>query len=220
MPLKVGAIAAIAGALAVIVGTMLHPMGADPADALAAFTEYAADDHWVTSHLTQFFGFALMFIGLLAVRDLIRNETAEWMVELGKVSGICALTAVAMLQAVDGIALKVMVDNWSNAPLDQKSNAFMAAFAVRQIEIGLASFMAILFGVTAVFFGSAIAWSKHLPTWLGWIGVVGGLGTTVGGLLFAYSGFSTTAMNFGMAFNLVAILWMIAVGVVLWRKNK
>jgi hypothetical protein len=219
IPPKVGAVAAIAGALVLTLGTMLHPVDADPGDALAAFTEYAADAHWVATHLTQYLGVALMFIGLVTVRDAIQHEPAGWIARLGVVFGVSALTIAAALQAVDGIALKVMVDSWSSAPLDQKQNAFMAAFAVRQIEIGLASFMGVLFGVTVILCGLAIAWSKGFPAWLGWGGAIGGLGTVAGGLLSAHTGFSTIAMNVAMPFNLVIVIWMILVGVVLWRRN-
>ena len=40
---------------------------------------------------------------------------------------------------------------------------------MRQIEIGLASFMGVLFGVTVILCGLAIAWSKRIPG-LAWLG--------------------------------------------------
>ncbi len=49
---KVGGISAMAGAILLFVGTYLHPLGADPHDLVAAFTEYALDPLWVASHLT------------------------------------------------------------------------------------------------------------------------------------------------------------------------
>ena len=219
VPARVGAVTAIAGALALLVGTMLHPMAADPADALAAFTEYAADSHWVSSHLTQFLGVALMFVGLVALRDTIQNHSTEWVARLGMLFGVCALPVAAALQATDGVALKLAANNWSNAPLDQKQSAFMAALAVRQIEIGLASYMALLFGVSVSLSGLAVAGSKEFPRWLGWVGVIGGVGSVGGGLLSAYTGFSTTEMTVAMPFNLVVVIWMILVGVILWRRK-
>ena len=60
------------------------------------------------------------------------------------------------LQAVDGVALKVMVDTWAGAPENEKSMLFQGAFAVRQIEIGLASLMTLLFGVTVMIYGIAL----------------------------------------------------------------
>jgi hypothetical protein len=218
VPPRVGAVAAIAGALALLVGTMLHPMAADPADALAAFTEYAADPHWVSSHLTQFIGVALMFVGLVALRDTIQAQPTEWLARLGMLFGACALAVAATLQAVDGVALKLAVTNWSNASLEQKQSAFMAALAVRQIEIGMASYMALLFGASVSLSGLAVARSKEFPRCLGWVGVMGGVGSVAGGLLSAYTGFSTTEMTVAMPFNLVVVVWMILVGVILWRR--
>lgn len=42
---RLGAIAALLGALLLMLGTLLHPMQAPPWDAAAAFAEYATDHH-------------------------------------------------------------------------------------------------------------------------------------------------------------------------------
>ena len=167
VPRKIGSVSAIVGALVLMIGTMLHPLGADPGDHLAAFTEYAADDGWVVSHLCQFVGVALMFIGLVAVHDTLREGPVAWLAYVGVLAGMAALTLTAALQAVDGIALKAMVDIWASAAEEQKQAAYFAALAVRQIEIGAASFMAILFGATFVLFGAAVDKSVVYPRWLG-----------------------------------------------------
>ena len=51
---------------------------------------------------------------------------------------------------------------------------------MRQIEIGLASFLSVLFGLTIVAFGIALLVSRQFPKWLGWLGLVGGLGNSRG----------------------------------------
>ena len=217
IPLKLGAVAAVAGAIVLMAGTMLHPLGADPGDPVAAFTEYVADDLWVGSHLSQFLGVALMFAGLVALNDSLKDESYAWLANLGVFVGVAALAITAVLQAVDGIALKIMVDDWASASEEGKESAFQAALAVRQIEIGVASFMAILFGATFVLFGAAVVKSGLYPRWLGWLGIGGGAGTITGGLLVAFNGFSVTAMNVAMPFNLILVIWMIAIGVHMWR---
>ena len=52
-----------------LVGTYLHPMGADPSEPVAAFTEYAADHSWVASHLMQLSGIAGMVAALLFLTE-------------------------------------------------------------------------------------------------------------------------------------------------------
>jgi len=63
------------------------------------------------------------------------------------------------LQAVDGVALKVMVDKWAASASTEKPIFLQSAFAVRQIEIGLASMTSIFFGVTVSLYGVAVGWT-------------------------------------------------------------
>jgi hypothetical protein len=65
-----------------------------------------------------------------------------------------------------------------------------------------ASYMALLFAVPVSPSGLAVAESKEFPRWLGWVGVTGRIGSIVGGLLSAYTGFSTTERTVAMPFNL------------------
>jgi len=69
---RIGATCAITGSVLLFVGTYLHPMGADPNQAVAAFTEYAADHLWVASHLTQLAGVSLMVAALLLLAQQLR----------------------------------------------------------------------------------------------------------------------------------------------------
>ena len=120
------------------------------------------------------------------------------------------------LQAVDGIALKLMVNAWA-AETTEKSAVFQATFAVRQVEIGLASVLSLVFGVTVTVYGTAM-WSGNLyPKWLTGIAVLGGVPTVVAGVILAHSGFSSLYMSVSMPASSVLLVWMVAVGVLLWR---
>lgn len=129
-----------------------------------------------------------------------------------------ALLPLQILQAVDGVALKFMVDRWAMSSPPQRDLVFEAAVGVRQIEIGLASLMSVTFGLTVFAFGVALAFSQY-PRWLGWIAVVGGLATVCGGVVLAYTGFSALAMGVSMPASIVLLIWMVAVGTVLWRAD-
>jgi hypothetical membrane protein len=112
---RIGAICAIGGSVLLLVGTFLHPMNADPHDSVAAFTEYAADQLWVASHLTQLAGVALMMAALVILAKQLEAECGVWS-RLGAGGAIASVAVAAALQAVDGVALKVMVDTWASAP--------------------------------------------------------------------------------------------------------
>lgn len=216
--LRVGGIAAISGALLLFLSTLLHPLEADPNDPVAAFQEYAGDNLWVASHLGQFLGIAVLVVGLfILTRWLVDTEASFW-ARVGAAGATATLTLMAALQAVDGIALKVMVDAWVAAPPSEKPMAFQAALAVRQIEIGLASMVGLVFGITTAIYGLVVARCGRLPTWLGWVAVGAGILTALAGIVMAYTGFSELAMNLSMPASFVLILWVITIGILMYRR--
>ena len=56
---------------------------------------------------------------------------------LTEVTGAAAIAVTAVLQAVDGVSIKAIVDMWAHAPTTDPSALFAAAQAVRQVEIGM-----------------------------------------------------------------------------------
>ncbi len=212
-------VAAIGGALLLFVGTLLHPSGADPNDALAAFTEYADDQLWIASHLTQLLGVAMMVGALVHLSRILATGSASGWAWLGAAGAIASLAAAAALQAVDGIALKIMVDAWAEAAEPDRTTLFYAAYGVRQIEVGLASIMSLLFGLTVGVYGVALIADRSFARWLGWLAIIGGIPTAVAGVVMAYTGFSGLAMAIIMPSSSLLLIWMIALGVLLWRRD-
>jgi hypothetical protein len=214
---KLGAVAAIAGALSLFVGTLLHPLNADPNDPLAAFAEYAADRPWVASHLMQLIGVLLMVFALVLLSRLMAGGHGSGWAHIGVVGAGASLAVAAALQAVDGVALKVMVDRWAAASATEKGMLFYAAFGVRQIEVGLASILSLLLGITVTIYGAALVLDHNFPRWLGWLAIVGGIPTALAGILMAYTGLSGVAMVINMSASAVLLVWIIAVGIWMWR---
>lgn len=203
---KVGLILAIFGAGLLLTGTYLHPMGADPNVPVAAFTEYAADTHWVASHLLQLFGAGLLIAALvLCSRKLDDGPAAAWTPVVRTGAG-ASLAMAAALQAMDGVALKVMVDNWAAAAEPEKTSLFHATFAVRQIEVGLASMSSLLFGLTVLVYGIALVIDQQFPRWLGALAIASGIPTAISGIVIAYTGFSDLAMLINMPASLLLIV--------------
>ena len=212
-----GSVGAIAGAFLLMITTALHPLDADPNDAEAAFAEYAADSLWVASHLGQFVAIAVLSVGLVALAPTVGGGRASAWARIG-VLGVSASVAVAAaLQAVDGVALKLAVDRWALASGEARMLAFEAAFAVRQVEIGFASLLSLIFGLTVSVFGVALLLSPRFSSWSGWLGLVGGGGTVAAGIAQAYTGFSSLAMSLNMPATLLLLIWAVVTGVRLWH---
>ncbi len=217
--LRGASVAAIGGALLLFGGTVLHPSGADPNDAVAAFSEYADDQWWIASHLTQLLGIALIVCALIQLSRLLASGSARGLAWIGAAGSIASLAIAAALQAVDGIALKMMVDSWAAAAEPDKTTLFYAAYGVRQIEVGLASIMSLLFGLTVCVYGVAVISDRSFVTWLGWLAIIGGISTAIAGVVIAYTGFSGLAMSINMPSSLLLLIWMIALGILFWHRD-
>ena len=214
----VGLIVAILGAGLLLIGTYLHPMSADPNVPAAAFTEYAADPHWVASHLLQLFGVVLLIAALVLFSRRLENGSAVAWTTIIRAGAGASLAMAAALQAVDGIALKVMVDSWAAAAEPEKLALFQAAFAVRQIEVGLASISSLLFGLTVLVYGIALLIDHRFPRWIGALAIASGVPTAISGIVMAYTGFSDLAMLTNMPASLLLILWVVALGIDGWQR--
>ena len=215
-----GATCAIAGSVLLVIGTYLHPREADPSEAVAAFTEYAADRLWIASHLTQLGGVTLLVAALLCLAQQLESGRGTGWARLGAGGAIASLAVTTALQAVDGIALKAMVDAWATAPAAQKEPAFHAAFAVRQVEIWLVSVLSLLLGLTVTVYGVALLVDRTYPKWLGGLAIVGGVPTMIAGVLTARGGFSGLAMATNMSAGSLLLVWMFTLGVFMWRRGR
>ena len=130
-------------------------------------------------------------------------------------TAVVATALYAVNQAVDGVAVKFVADEWVSAPAAEKADALRVAEAVRHIEIGLSSFVELMLGAALLLYGLAIAFSDVYPKWLGWAAAVG-VGWIVLGLLVAHNGFTQVPLT--MLVSALLSLWVVVVAVFLWRK--
>ena len=215
---RIGPAAAISGAVLVLVGTYWHPSAANPNQPVAAFTEYAANEPWVAIHLLQLVGVVLIMAALVLLgRSMERGPAAEW-AAVGMTGATASIALYGALQAVDGVALKAMVDLWAATPAAEKAQAFQAALAVRHIEIGLASVNGLLIGLTAALYGVALLIDDRVPRWMGALAIAGGIPTAAAGAVIAYAGFSDLALTINLVANMLLVVWMAALGLDAWRR--
>jgi hypothetical protein len=194
-------------------------MEANPNEPVAAFTEYAADGFWVASHLMQLAGVVSMVAALLFLTIVLEARGGPGVARVAAGGAIASLALAAALQAVDGIALKNMVDAWAVAPASQKEEVFHAAFAVRQIEVGLASMLSLSFGLTAILYGVALIGAGIYPKWFAALAMASGISTIASGVVMAYSGFSGLSMAINMLASAIFLVWMLTLGVLMWRQD-
>jgi Domain of unknown function (DUF4386) len=221
--LRMGSIAFLAGLTIFIISTGFHASREDPTNHLRVFAEYANSPPWIAAHIGQFVGGIVVFAGgfVALYRLLVQSESraASALAWIGFAAAIIAASALSILQAVDGIALKRAVDSWAAAPAGEKTAAFRVAEGIRWTEIGTNSIFRILQGTVAVIFGVAIALSTVLGRWIGGVGVLAGAATIAAGVEVAYVGFASSMVGLSAISMIIYSIWIGILGIFMWRKT-
>ena len=204
---------ALLGAAALTAGTVLHPAHADPGSPTAAFAEYAGVSRglWVAAHLLQLGGVAGLVLVIVVLARVVDGRRSSAWARVTTVFGTAGLATAAVLQAVDGVALKAVVDLWSDAR-DDRPSLFAGALAVRQVEIGLDALFALLLAAAflAVATGLLTAPAGSRP--LGAVAIATAAAAAVNGIALALGGFSDTAMLATTVSGALALTWMLLTG--------
>jgi Domain of unknown function (DUF4386) len=195
-----------------------HPTGEED-DHEAIFTEYAASDGWVATHLAEFVLVLVAFAGLLVLCRALRPET-PYLALLAAGAIIATAAAWAVLQAVDGVTLKQAVDAWVAAPGTEEAARYADAETVRWTEWGLQSYFRVLLGVAFLLLGAAAVVSRLVPSWLGVLLVVAGLLSLAVGVSVGYAGLESGFQDaVGIAFQLVVLVFIVGL-LVVGRRSR
>ncbi len=221
--LILGSISFIAGAVIMILSTLMHPAGEDPFDHPLVLAEYASSELWVPIHIGQFVGTMMVLVGGFGAifRLLASSESnvASLLAWLGFALTIIAASAFAILQAVDGVALKFAVDSWVSTSGEEKDLIFRTAEGIRWIEYGVNSVFRLLQGTVAIIFGIAIAKNILVNRWIGAGGVIVGILTIVAGIEVSYSAFAYANFEGIRGISMIIFLaWVVILGVVMLKK--
>ena len=225
--LRMGSVAFIAGlAIAVVSTFVFHPTSENLMDNPVVFALYAEDELWIASHIGQFAGILFFFAGGFVAlhRLLARSESdiASALSWLGLVTAIIAASIFTILQAVDGIALKIAVNTWYAIPTtdsEEKAIAFQVAQGLRWTEWGVQAYYRMLQGAVALIFGVAIAKSALLSRWIGAVGIAAGVVTIAAGVVVAYVGFSSVRDPVTDLSTFTLYPWIVILGIFMWRKT-
>jgi Domain of unknown function (DUF4386) len=196
-----------------------HPTGAED-DHEAIFREYAASDAWEATHLAEFVLVFVAFAGLLVLCRALRPET-PYLALLAAGALIATSATWAVLQAVDGVALKQAVDAWAAASGTEEATRFADAETARWIEWGLQSYFRVLLGVAFLLLGAAAVASRLVPSWLGVLLAVGGLLSLAVGFSVAYAGLESGFQDgLGIVLQLVVLVFVVGLLVVARRARE
>jgi hypothetical protein len=209
----------VVGELSLTIVTLLHPGHHAANDHPAIFAEYAASGNWTAVHLGQFVATAVLLAGLLALVAALNLQARGpyWLARFAAGSAAVALALTAVNQAVDGVALKQVVDAWAQAPAAQQASTFANAEVVRWLEWGTRSYQRSMIGLTFLLVGTGIAWTGRLPRPAGYLAVLISLIYLLQGWLLGMEGYAS-ALSVPTPLGLaLEIGWAIWVAVIAWR---
>src|SRR5215211_2758404 len=140
----------VGGFVVTLLATHEHPSGHDDSHPII-FAKYAASNDWIAVHLVQFAGVLTAIGGFLMLHRVltVRGEVPV-LASFALGAAIASAATWAVLQAVDGVALKHAVDAWAGAVGPQKAIRFADAETVRWTEWGVNTCFRLLFGLTVV----------------------------------------------------------------------
>src|SRR5438477_8879738 len=100
----------VGGLLLTLLATHEHPAGNND-NYPVVFAKYAKSNDWVAVHLIQFAGVLLLLSGLLVLYRVLQvRGLVPVLAGLAAAAAIATAAAWAVLQGIDGVALKHAVD--------------------------------------------------------------------------------------------------------------
>ena len=140
------------------------------------FEKYDHTDAWVIVHIGQFVAVLIALAGFVALHRLLESRGKDVILARLALGATIATAAVwAVLQAVDGTALKEATEAWAHASGAEKTARFADAEIVRWTEWGLQSYFRLLLGITFVLFGTALARAQLIGRVTAATGILAGL---------------------------------------------
>lgn len=217
---RAAAVCAVVGGLGYLVVGFAH--GDLPSHSVEhTLAHVAGQPAWPAIHLT---GIVAVLLWAGAIGGLAAVLPAGRAAVLGRAATLAAVFGAALFTvdySIDGVALKLAADAWASAPDPT------AALAARDIG---AAVVAVLggtvtagttwaFGPPVLLAGLALQAERRVAGPLAWFPVLTGSVTLVAGLVTYVVPGNETSFLIVLAASAASALWLIALGVTLWRRD-
>jgi hypothetical protein len=218
--LRIGAVCAILGAVVSVAagtgfGNLTNESGTEAVLRYIASRPYW---YWPAVHLGFVLG-ALLWVGALTALASSLTHGAGWALgRMGAASIIVGATIHVVDSSINGFGLAALARVWATTPASEQASLLLTGDTLLQVLGGTwASVISLFHGLPFVLFGLAVVLSRRYPAWLGWVGAAGGAGSLASGMMM-FLGAGLFSGRLFIVFALVVSLWMLAMGVLMWRS--
>jgi hypothetical protein len=183
-----GGLLAIGFVLFAFITQLFHPHE-DENNHPVIFDKYDHSEAWVIVHIGQFVAVLIALAGFVALHRLLETRGKDVILARLALGATIATAAVwAVLQAVDGTALKEATEAWAHTSGAEKTARFADAETVRWAEWGLQSYFRLLMGITFVLFSTALVRARLIGRLTASAGVIAGLLYMTVGIAVGHTG--------------------------------
>jgi hypothetical protein len=207
---KVGAGAAMLGAVVAIVFNILYPRPDDPGS-VSEFVELASTEGaWAFTNYMLAWATGLALLGLIVIARSFKREPSVSWARPAMLFAVGGGTALFISLVALGFAMKSAVEMADAATAEAVGYVAGAVF--------LASIGG-FFGFAPLLYGIAVVTGDEYPAWLGWVAILAGAVGLVAGTIIYFDGFSTLTdvVLFPIA-SLLFTAWTGIMGYTLWQR--
>jgi len=176
----------------------------------------------ITWSLTQlgFIAGTLLWVFALVALSWTLIEGRSWALgRLGAAAVIIGGAIHILYSSVSGYGFTTLAQSWRDPSTDAAALVVVGDALRRVLGGGWAAVLMLFHGVPFVLYGLAVAYSPRYPSWLGWLGVVGGAGSILTGVALLFGKY-LIAMWLPVVFAVVISVWMVLVGMRMWTHAR
>lgn len=219
--LRIGGVGALGGGILTLVGNILHPREAGQLEDVETFLNVAAGSEiWVIDHFLILIAVSLLLAAFFGLGRSFTSDAAHTWARFAWTVSIIGVVFALALMVTEATGVAVVADQWATATGTEQDMALGAGRVLLELSLVFSvGAMLFLFGATPLLFGVAMVTSDDYPNWVGWAGLIFGSVALAAGTIQVLT--QQTDLAQLVLFPVAAIgitLWIIYVGVLLWRK--
>ena len=215
---RVGAGAAMLGAVVGLVFNLMHPRNNEALTDLNAELQMVAESGiWRWDHIGLGFAVAIGFIGFIAINFSMFNGPSDLWARAATIVGAVGAAIILVLLALDGTVLKNVADKVVGG---DDSLAGAAHVLVETTTALLGASIAVFFGLGPLLFGEALLGSGTYSRNLGYAEMLGGAIALLTALMFTMGGLSSLAIYGFLVSSLLHTVVLFLAGWSLWQRSE